>query len=112
MTRIVVTGRIWRFAYCEYDESKRQLWVRGRPATLQYKPLEVLLALLKATDHTLSKDQLLGQVWEGEADNPSLKTAAQPFARCLRRSGSGFHYSDNPRVRLPDCGSGARARER
>lgn len=68
-------GLIWRFAHCEYDESKRQLWVKGKLANLQYKPLEVLFALLKARENTLSKDQLLGQVWEGDADDPSLKTA-------------------------------------
>ncbi len=70
-----IRGRVWRFADCEYEESKRRLWVRGKPAELQYKPLEVLLALLSATEHTLTKDQLAGQVWEGDAEDWSIRVA-------------------------------------
>ena len=107
MAEELVKGRIWSFSYCEYDEAKRQLWVRGRPAVLQYKPLEVLLALLRAPDHTLSKDQLLGQVWEGEADDPSLKTAinrlrdafADPDRDAIIRTIHGFGYKIMAQVR-------------
>ena len=41
-----VSGRLWRFGTCEFDESIRELRVDGEPVDLESKPLEVLYQLL------------------------------------------------------------------
>jgi TolB-like protein/DNA-binding winged helix-turn-helix (wHTH) protein/Tfp pilus assembly protein PilF len=57
--------RIWRFAGCELDESRRQLRVRGQPVDLEEKPLEVLRQLLLRPGDVVTKEELLTAVWPG-----------------------------------------------
>jgi TolB-like protein/DNA-binding winged helix-turn-helix (wHTH) protein/Tfp pilus assembly protein PilF len=57
--------RIWRFAGCEFDESRRQLRVRGSAVDLEEKPLEVLRQLLLRPGEVVTKEELLAAVWPG-----------------------------------------------
>ena len=59
-----VQGRRWIFDDCEYLERGRQLRVRGAQVRMEAKPLDVLQVLLERPAEVLTKDQLLGEVWE------------------------------------------------
>ena len=54
---------VWRFAQCEYDELLGRFWVGGEEKRLHPKTQGVLLALLKATGHRLTRKELLTKVW-------------------------------------------------
>lgn len=92
---------IWRFAQCEYDELDDQLWIGSRKAELFPRSKAVLLALLKSTDHRMTRKDLLRTVWhageemDGALSNAihDLRSAISPeerdrVIRTLR--GSGF----------------------
>ena len=40
------SGRIWRFADCEFDELSRELRVRGAVVPIESKPLDIQIQLL------------------------------------------------------------------
>ena len=95
---------VWRFAQCEYDELLGKFWVLGEERRLTPKTQAVLLALLKAPGHTLTRPQLLESVWgsaralEQPLSNAihNLRTAISPDKAAERdnvirtRHGSGF----------------------
>ena len=95
---------VWRFAQCEYDELLGKFWVQGEERRLTPKTQAVLLALLKAPNHKLTRPQLLESVWgsAGAVEQPlsnaihSLRTAIaadKPHERdnvIRTRHGSGF----------------------
>lgn len=60
-----VPGLRWRFAGAELDESTQQLSVGGVPVSLERKPLDILLCLLRHAGEVLTKDELLETVWPG-----------------------------------------------
>ena len=70
-----VEGRRWIFADCEYLERGRQLRVQGAAVRMEAKPLDVLQVLLERPAEVLTKDQLLGEVWEVATSDQSLATA-------------------------------------
>jgi serine/threonine protein kinase/DNA-binding winged helix-turn-helix (wHTH) protein len=77
-------GRQWRFAGCEFDELSLQLRVKGRPAELELKPLEVLLQLLLHAGEVVPKDALLESVWPGlNVVDGSLATAISKLRKAL-----------------------------
>lgn len=58
-------GRVWQFAGCEFEESRRILRVRGKAVEVEPKPLEILLQLLQHAGSVVTKDELLDTVWPG-----------------------------------------------
>jgi serine/threonine protein kinase/DNA-binding winged helix-turn-helix (wHTH) protein len=78
------SGRLWRFADCEFDELSLQLRVKGRLAELELKPLEVLLQLLLHPSEVVSKEDLLEAVWPGlHVVDGSLATAVSKLRKAL-----------------------------
>ncbi len=76
------SGRLWRFAGCEFDELSLQLRVKGRAAELELKPLEVLLQLLLHAGEVVTKEALLDAVWPGlNVVDGSLATRSPSCAR-------------------------------
>ena len=59
------SGRLWRFADCEFDDLALQLRVKGSSVGLELKPLEVLQQLLLRAGEVVSKEELLDAVWPG-----------------------------------------------
>jgi serine/threonine protein kinase len=58
-----ITGRLCRFAGCEFDEARRELRVRGKAVDPEAKPLEVLRQLLLHPGEVVTKEELLESVW-------------------------------------------------
>jgi serine/threonine protein kinase/DNA-binding winged helix-turn-helix (wHTH) protein len=78
------SGRLWRFADCEFDELSLQLRVKGQVVDLELKPLEVLLQLLVHAGEVITKDELLDSVWPGlTVVDGSLATAMSKLRRAL-----------------------------
>ena len=78
------SGRLWRFAGCEFDELSLQLRVKGRAAELELKPLEVLLQLLLHAGEVVTKEALLDAVWPGlHVVDGSLTTAVSKLRKAL-----------------------------
>src|SRR5947209_6037812 len=79
-----VSGRLWRFAACEFNESSRELRVNGMPVNLESKPLEVLYQLLLHAGEVVTKDELLEAVWPGTSVvDGSLATAVSKLRKAL-----------------------------
>ncbi len=55
----------WRFANAEFNERSHELTVGGSAVTLEPKPLEVLLCLLRAEGELVTKEELFDTVWAG-----------------------------------------------
>ena len=79
----VRTGRVWRFADCEFDEWTRVLTIRGEPSNLDAKPLEVLEQLLFFPGKTLTKSELINLVWGAATVDDSLTTAIHRLRRAI-----------------------------
>ena len=78
------SGRLWRFADCEFDDLALQLRVKGSAVGLELKPLEVLLQLLLRAGEVVSKEELLDSAWPGLAVvDGSLATAISKLRRAL-----------------------------
>jgi DNA-binding winged helix-turn-helix (wHTH) protein/serine/threonine protein kinase len=78
------SGRLWRFADCEFDDLALQLRVKGTSVALELKPLEVLHQLLLRAGEVVSKDELLDAVWPGLAVvDGSLATAISKLRKAL-----------------------------
>lgn len=83
------SGRLWRFAGCEFDELSLQLRVKGRAAELELKPLEILLQLLLHAPEVVTKEALLDAVWPGlNVVDGSLATAVSKLRKALGDSDS------------------------
>jgi DNA-binding winged helix-turn-helix (wHTH) protein/serine/threonine protein kinase/tetratricopeptide (TPR) repeat protein len=79
-----LTGRVWHFADCEFDEPGRELRVRGRAVELEAKPLELLHQLLLHPGEVLTKDELFEAVWPGlTVVEGSLTTAISKLRKAL-----------------------------
>jgi serine/threonine protein kinase/DNA-binding winged helix-turn-helix (wHTH) protein len=79
-----VSGRVWSFANCEYDDSCLELRVDGALVDLELKPLEVLLQLLIHAGEVVSKERLLDLVWPGlMVVDGSLATAVSKLRKAL-----------------------------
>ena len=82
--RVEVTGSLWRFAGREFDESRLELRVGGKPVDLELKPLEVLVYLLQHAGEVVTKDELLEAVWPGlNVVDGSLSTAVHKLRKAL-----------------------------
>src|SRR5579872_7097227 len=79
-----VSGRIWRFAHFEFDESSRVLRLNGQPVELESKPIELLYQLLLHAGEVVTKDELLESVWPGvSVVEGSLATAVSKLRKAL-----------------------------
>jgi DNA-binding winged helix-turn-helix (wHTH) protein/serine/threonine protein kinase len=79
-----VSGRLWRFAHCEFDESSRQLRSGGELVELESKPLDVLQQLLLHAGEVVTKDELLESVWPGViVVEGSLTTAVSKLRKAI-----------------------------
>src|SRR5437762_13999891 len=79
-----ISGRLWRFANCEFDEFSRQLRVAGDLVDLESKPLEMLNQLLLHAGEVVTKDELLDSVWPGvSVVDGSLATAVSKLRKAL-----------------------------
>ena len=79
-----VSGRLWRFAECEFDELRRELQVKGKTVELEAKPLEVLHQLLLHAGEVVTKEELLESVWPGlMVVDGSLATAISKLRKAL-----------------------------
>jgi DNA-binding winged helix-turn-helix (wHTH) protein/serine/threonine protein kinase len=79
-----ISGRLWRFAQCEFDESRRQLRVGGELVDLESKPLDVLQQLLIHAGEVVTKEELLENVWTGiMVVDGSLATAVSKLRKAL-----------------------------
>ena len=77
-----VSGRIWRFARFEFEESSRTLRANGAPVELESKPLEVLYQLLVHAGEVVTKEELLESVWPGvSVVEGSLATAVSKLRK-------------------------------
>jgi DNA-binding winged helix-turn-helix (wHTH) protein/serine/threonine protein kinase len=93
------SGRVWRFADCEFDELRRELRAHGRPVDLEAKPLEILLQLLLHAGEVVTKEELLESVWpDVMVVDGSLATAVSK----LRKAMGGEEQS--PVITVPRVG--------
>ena len=88
-----MSGHIWRFADCEFDELRRDLRIGGRPVDVEVKPLDVLNQLLLHAGEVVTKDELLESVWPGTTVvDGSLATAVSK----LRKASAPIRTSSSP----------------
>ena len=79
-----VTGRVWRFAHFEFDETSRELRSGGTLVELESKPLEVLCQLLLHAGEVVTKEELLESAWPGvTVVEGSLATAVSKLRKAL-----------------------------
>ncbi len=79
-----VSGRLWRFGQCEFDENSRELRIKGAAVDLESKPLDVLYQLLLHAGEVVTKDELLEAVWPGvSVVDGSLATAVSKLRKAL-----------------------------
>lgn len=78
------TERIWRFSDCVFDELRLALLVKGQSVDLEWKPMEVLLQLLRRSGEVVSKEALLEGAWPGlMVVDGSLATAVSKLRKAL-----------------------------
>src|SRR5436190_7758308 len=78
------SGRLWRFADYEFDELRHELRVKGKPAELESKPLELLLQLLLHAGEVVTKEELLKSVWpDVMVVDGSLATAVSKLRKVM-----------------------------
>lgn len=79
-----MSGHIWRFADCEFNDLRRELRVSGTVVDVEVKPLDVLHQLLLHAGEVVTKDELLEGVWPGTTVvDGSLATAVSKLRRAL-----------------------------
>jgi len=79
-----VSGRAWRFANFDFDESSRELRADGEALELESKPLEVLYQLLLHAGEVVTKEELLESVWPGvTVVEGSLATAVSKLRKAF-----------------------------
>src|SRR5436305_10323077 len=79
-----VSGRVWRFAEFEFDESSRELRVNGTTVEVEAKPLEVLYQLLLHPGEVVTKEELLESAWPGvTVVEGSLATAVSKLRKAF-----------------------------
>jgi len=68
--------RRWSFGAVDVDERRRELRVDGRAIPIEGKPYALLLALLRRAGETVSKDELIAEVWPGRVVTDGVLTKA------------------------------------
>ena len=57
----------YEFETFHVDEEKRLLWENGKILSIKPKTFDTLLALLKNKNEIISKDDLIEEIWHGDA---------------------------------------------
>jgi eukaryotic-like serine/threonine-protein kinase len=79
-----ISGSLWSFGDCQFDEFSRELRVKGNPVDLESKPLDVLYQLLLHSGEVVTKEELLESAWPGVAVvESSLATAVSKLRKAL-----------------------------
>lgn len=73
---------IYRFSRCEVDPQARELRVDAQVQTIEPRPFDVLVLLLRHRHRTVSVDELLDTLWHGECVAPGSVTTAMAKVRC------------------------------
>jgi TolB-like protein/DNA-binding winged helix-turn-helix (wHTH) protein/Flp pilus assembly protein TadD len=79
----MMSGEILRAGPLAVDPSDQRAWLDGAPLDLTSKPLALLLALMRAPQRLVSKEELIQQVWDGRFVTEAVLTTAM---RDLRRA--------------------------
>ncbi len=91
---------IYQFGRFEVDAEERLLLREGRRLTITPKAFETLLALLRRSGHTVSKDELLDQVWpDVQVEENNLNQSIAALRRALGDGESGDRYIETIRGR-------------
>src|SRR5688500_14258281 len=93
-------SRVWRFANACLDESRLELRVGGVVTTLEPKPLELLMFLLRRAGEVATKDQILEALWPGRLVTEAsltkcvakLRQALGDSEQIIVRTVHGFGY--------------------
>jgi DNA-binding winged helix-turn-helix (wHTH) protein len=109
---------MYEFGPFTLDAARRTLTKNGRPVSLTFKCLELLVTLVSAAGKPLSKQQLLDAVWRDlEASDATLAQHIFLLRRALREDGrvwietvpnTGYCFAGH--VTETDAGDGERAR--
>lgn len=84
-----VSGRAWRFAQFEFEESSRELRAAGAVIEFEPKPLEVLYQLLLHAGEVVTKEELMESAWPGvTVVEGSLATAVSKLRKALGEDNS------------------------
>ncbi len=106
---------LWRFGRAELDEGTFELRVDGRVVSVERKPLEVLLCLLRHGNEIVSKEQILEAVWPGRIVTESvltkcvakLRDALKDNRQTMIRTQHGVGYRLTVPVRVERSRAGA-----
>ena len=81
-------ARVWRFGTAEFDESRQELRVGGRPCPVEAKPLALLQALLLRAGEVAGKAELMEAIWpDVTVVESSLPTAVSKLRQALGPEG-------------------------
>lgn len=79
-----MSGHLWRFGECQFDDLRRELRVAGTAVDIEVKPLDVLHQLLLHAGEVVTKEELLESVWPGTTVvDGSLATAVSKLRKAL-----------------------------
>ncbi|MDO9451869.1 MAG: winged helix-turn-helix domain-containing protein [Stagnimonas sp.] len=81
------SGGLWTFAGAELNDRLLSLKVKGQPAELDYKSIEVLLVLLRHAGEVVTKDELLDTVWARAQGNISEGVLTNAISRLRKLLG-------------------------
>lgn len=85
--------RLLQFDDFRVDPMARALWRGGEPVALTPKAFSLLLVLLERPGEVVSKDELLGRVWErGSASEASLMQCISTLRKALGQSAGERRY--------------------
>ena len=84
----------YRFGTVEFDEAKKELRVGGLPIEIERRPLQVLEYLLQHIGETVTKEELLREVWDNRT--PTEQTLTNAIVKLRRALGeANQHYIVN-----------------
>lgn len=72
-------GARWRLGDFELDESRRELRWRGEVVSIEPKPLNLLMLLVRHPGELITKDELISRLWGGRPVSESV------IARCVAK---------------------------
>ena len=88
----------YRFGTAEFDESRFELRVDGRPVDIQHRPLQVLAELLRNAGEVVTREELREAVWQGRATVENvIDTALTKLRRALGED-NGARIQTEPRI--------------
>ena len=72
-----------RFSHLEIDTERRELWRSGCAVEVQPRILQLICHLAANHGHTVSREELVAEVWDGVHVSPAALDRAVSAARCL-----------------------------